>query len=220
MASLQICTTALGPGLPSLATLLFNRQVQGIMPVLDHKPIRQDHDDDHYGKLMDMQHKNDNNTPQVFSYIPIGSAVAVQQEDGRPWTHGIVLNRGDHNHHGRSYTIQLTTNGRCITQNRQHIKPTAVTADAYIKHQSYKQCNISTDLLADICNNIDKNPGAYNNKQVLNSVVEEEQSIGQIVNNPNQQVAENIEHSIKRTGINKKEGTEELRGNILTIHEG
>ena len=80
----------------------------------------------------------------------------------------------------------------------------AVIADAYIKHQSYKQCNISTDRLADILNNIDKNPGAYNNKQVLNSVAEEEQSIGQIVNNPNQQVAENIEHSIKRTGINKR----------------
>ena len=54
---------------------------------------------------------------------------------------------------------------------------------------------------------------------MLNSVVEEEQSIGQIVNNPNQQVAENIEHSIKRTGINKKEGTDKLRRNILTIHE-
>ena len=56
--------------------------------------------------------------------------------------------------------------------------------------------------------------------QVLNSVVEEEQSIGQIVSNPNHQVAENIEHSIKRTGINRKEGTDKLRGNVLTIHEG
>ena len=92
-------------------------------------------------------------------------------------------------------------------------------ADAYIKHQSYKQCNITTDPLADILNNIDKNPGAYNNKQVLNSVVEEEQNIGQTVNKPSQQVAENIEHSIKRTGINKREGTDELRGNILTLHE-
>ena len=55
---------------------------------------------------------------------------------------------------------------------------------------------------------------------MLNSVVEEEQSIGQTVNKPNQQVAENMEHSTKRTGINKREGTDELRGNILTIHEG
>ena len=95
-----------------------------------------------------------------------------------------------------------------------------MTADAYIKHQSYKQCNLSTDPLADILNSIDKNPGANNDKQVLNSVVEEEQSIGQIVNNPNQQVAEKIEHSIKGTGIYKKEGTDELKGNIPTIHEG
>ena len=42
------------------------------MPVLDHNPIRQDHDDDHYGKLMDRQHKNNNDTPPVFSYIPTG----------------------------------------------------------------------------------------------------------------------------------------------------
>ena len=85
------------------------------MPVLDCKSIRQDHDDDHYGKLMYRQHKNDNDTPPVFPYIPIGSAVAVQQKDGGPWTHGTVVDSGTHNHHGRSYTIQLTTNGRCIT---------------------------------------------------------------------------------------------------------
>ena len=35
MALLQIHTRPLGPGLLSPATLLFNRQVQGIMPVLD-----------------------------------------------------------------------------------------------------------------------------------------------------------------------------------------
>ena len=66
MALLHIHTAPLGPGLPSLVTLLFNRQVQGIIPVLDCKPIGQDHDDDHYGKLMDRQHKNDHDTPPVF----------------------------------------------------------------------------------------------------------------------------------------------------------
>ena len=88
------------------------------MPVLDCKPVRQDHDDDHCGKLIDRQHKNDNDTPPVFPYIPIGSAVVVQQEDSRPCTHGMIVDIGDHNHYGISYTIQLTTNGRCITQNR------------------------------------------------------------------------------------------------------
>ena len=82
--------------------------------MLDHKPVGQDHDN-HHGKLIDRQHKNNSNTPTVFPCIPIGSAVVVQQEAGGPWTHGMIINIGDHNHHGRSYTILLTTNGRCIT---------------------------------------------------------------------------------------------------------
>ena len=80
------------------------------MPVPDNKLVRQNHDDDNYSKLIDRQHKNDNDTPQVFPYIPIRSAVVVQREDSRPWTHRMVVNVGNHNHHGRSYTIQLTTN--------------------------------------------------------------------------------------------------------------
>ena len=66
----------------------------------------------------------------------------------------------DHNHHNKSYTIQLTTNGRCITHNRSHIKPTTVTADAYIQYHSTKQQNARADPLADIINNIAKNPVA------------------------------------------------------------
>ena len=88
------------------------------MPGLDCKPVGQDHDDNHHGKLRDRQHKNDNDTPPVFPYIPIGSAVAIQQDNSRPWTHGAIVSIGSHNHHGRSYTIQFTTNGRCITRNR------------------------------------------------------------------------------------------------------
>ena len=91
MALLQIHTTLLGQGLLSLATLIFNRQVCGIMPVIDHKPIGQDSDDDHHSKLLDRQHRNNNDASPVFAYIPIGSAVAVQQEDGRPWTHGTIV---------------------------------------------------------------------------------------------------------------------------------
>ena len=117
MALLQICTTLLGQGLPSLATVMFNRQVHGIMPVLDHKPIGHDYDD-HDSKLVDRQHKNHNDASTVFAFIPIGSAVVVQQEGGRPWTHGTIVDTGDHNHHDRTYTIQLTTNGRRIMHNR------------------------------------------------------------------------------------------------------
>ena len=78
MALLQICTMLLGQGLPSPATLMFNRQVCDIMPVLDHKPIMQDCDDDHHNKLVDRQQKNNNDALPIFACIPIGSAVVVQ----------------------------------------------------------------------------------------------------------------------------------------------
>ena len=88
------------------------------MPVLDWKPIGTDSDDEHHSKLVDRQYKNNNDASPVFASLPIGSAVAVQQEDGRPWTPGTVVNTEDHNHHNQAYTIQLTTNGRRITCNR------------------------------------------------------------------------------------------------------
>ena len=47
----------------------------------------------------------------------------------------------------------------------QHIKPTTVTADAYLRHHSHKQCHITTDPLAEILSNITKNLGAYTTKQ-------------------------------------------------------
>ena len=116
IALLHICTMPICQGLLSPLTLMFNRQVQGIMPVLDCKPIRQDYDDDHHTKLVDRQGKNDNDISPVFSNIPIGSAVAVQHEDSGPWTHGTVVNMGDHNHHDRSYIIQLTKNGNTFQE--------------------------------------------------------------------------------------------------------
>ena len=48
------------------------------MPVLDHKPIGQDCDDDHHNKMVDRQQRNNNDASPVFACIPIGSAVAVQ----------------------------------------------------------------------------------------------------------------------------------------------
>ena len=131
------------------------------MPVLDCKPIGQDHDDNHHNKLVDRQQRNNNDASPVFSHIPIGSNVAVQQEDSGSWTHGMIVGTGDHNHHDRSYMIQLTTNGRGITCNRCHIKPTSITADTYLQYQSTKQSHTRTDPLADALNNINKNSTAY-----------------------------------------------------------
>ena len=73
----------------------------------------------------------------------------------------MVVGKGDHNHHGRSYVIQLTNNGRCISRNRHHIKPTTITADTYLQHQSKTLSNKITDPLAEILNNINNNPSLY-----------------------------------------------------------
>ena len=51
MVLLQIKTTPLGQGLPSLAMLLFNHLVHKIMPVVDRKPVSIDNDDEHHKKL-------------------------------------------------------------------------------------------------------------------------------------------------------------------------
>ena len=78
----------------------------------------------------------------------------------------MVVDKGDNNHHGRSYVIQCTNNGRCISRNRQHIKPTTVTADTYLQHQSKKPSNKTTDPLAEILNNINNNPALYTTEWV------------------------------------------------------
>ena len=52
--------------------------------------------------------------PYIVS-IPIGSTVAVQQEEGGPWTHGTAEGKGDHNHHDRSYNIHITRTGQLVT---------------------------------------------------------------------------------------------------------
>ena len=72
MALLQRHTTPLGQGLPSPATLMFNRQVHGIMSVLDCKPIMKDCDHNHHKKLIDWQQKDKNDTSPVFACIPLG----------------------------------------------------------------------------------------------------------------------------------------------------
>ena len=72
MALFQIQTTPLGHGFPSPATLMFNRPVCGIMPVIYCKPLVEDCDDDHHAKIIKRQQKNDNDTAVAFSCIRIG----------------------------------------------------------------------------------------------------------------------------------------------------
>ena len=213
IALLQICMTPLGHGLLSLAALMFIRPVHGIMPVIDCKPLVEDCDDDCHGKLIERQQKNNNDTAATFPCIPIGSAVAVQQEDSGPWTDGAVVGIGNHNHYNKSYTIQLTTNGRHITCNRHHNKPTAVIADTYIQYHSRKQQNTRTDPLAEILNNITKNPAAYVTRQTTN---DSEQS-----NTKQKEEAKDNEHCSKEASNNTKQPcTQAVKDNRTIIKYG
>ena len=139
------------------------------MPVLDRKPFGKDYDDEHHSRLVDRQHRNNNDASPIFASFPIGSAVAVQQEDSRPWTHGTVVGTGDHKNHNQAYIILLTTNGRRITCNRQHTKPTSIKVDAYLQYHTTKNKDKQTDPLEDILNYNGNNPMVYASRHTHNS---------------------------------------------------
>ena len=81
----------------------------------------------------------------------------------------MIAGKGNHNHHNWSYKIQVTTSERIITQNRQHIKPTSITAEEYIHYQAKKHTNRQTDQLDAILDHIKNNPQSYSNKTTHNN---------------------------------------------------
>ena len=73
-------------------------------------------------------------TVRNYGLFSIWSTEAVQWEDGRPWTHGTVDDRGNNNHNNRSFTIWIKK-GCLITRNSKHIKTTPITAEQYLWDQ-------------------------------------------------------------------------------------
>ena len=80
IALLQICVTPLGQRLPSLATMLFNCLIIGILPVINGPPVGIDNDQEHYVGIVKRQTKDDKgrDTPKIYVSILIGSTVVVQ----------------------------------------------------------------------------------------------------------------------------------------------
>ena len=66
--------------------------------------------------------------------------------------HDTVVDKGDHNHHSRSYKIQVTKAGRIITHNRQCIRPTPITEGNFLHNQLSK--HTKTDPLDAILDHI------------------------------------------------------------------
>ena len=118
--------TPLGQGLPSLAMMLFNCPIRGIMPAIPRLPIGIDNDDEHHKVIIKRQAKNkDKDTSKNFVYLPLGSTLVVQCKDGGLWTHGMIEGKGDNNLHNRSYIIHIGKTGKLGTQtdsiSNQHI---------------------------------------------------------------------------------------------------
>ena len=82
----------------------------------------------------------------------------------------MIVGKGDHNHHNRAYTVQVTTTGRRIICNRQHIRSTSTTADEYICYQATKHANRQTDPLDAILEHIKNNPMSYVNRTIHNNI--------------------------------------------------
>ena len=158
IALLQIRSTPLGQGLPSPATLLFNCLVGGIMPIIDRSLINTDNDDEYHIALVNRQYRNEQgiDTSKNFVSLPIGSTVVVQWKDGGLWTHGSIQDKGNQNHHDRSYKICITKTGKIITHNRWHIKPTPISAEHYLHGQLSKHAK--TDPLNTILGHLEKHP--------------------------------------------------------------
>ena len=54
--------------------------------------------------LRDRQPKSDEDidTHKNIPFLQTGSTVAVEMEDGRPWTHGTIIGHGSDDHNGIS----------------------------------------------------------------------------------------------------------------------
>ena len=91
--------------------------------------------------------------------------------------HGTIVGKGDYNHHNRSYEIQISTTGRIITCNRQHIKPTPITMEDYMCYQARK--HTKTNPLIAILDHIWKNLHTYSDKAISNERDDNKNTHGQ-----------------------------------------
>ena len=110
MSFLQIRSTVISPRLPSLAELLFNRLMRGILLRFNRQPIMYDNDESNLSVLIERQaySNEDKDTGKNITLPPIGTTVTVHWEDGGPWTHGTIVGHGSSDHHERSYKMRVT----------------------------------------------------------------------------------------------------------------
>ena len=76
-------------------------------------------------------------TNAYISFLPAGSAVAVQQEHRGLWTHKTVVGPGSDGQRSRSYKIVMKT-GHIVTRIKRHTKATPVSEEDYLRKEISK----------------------------------------------------------------------------------
>ena len=126
----------------------------------------------------------------------------VQWEDGGPWIEG----NGDQNHHDRSYHICITKTGQLVTQTRQHVNPTQISAKQYLWDQLQKYTK--TDQLEDILTQPEKQTTTSNNDNnninngpFINNATHEHSTLCKELDINHRKSEENNEHKISKEGV-------------------
>ena len=72
-------------------------------------------------------------------FLPTGSTVAVQWEEGRPWTYGTVIGHASDDHNGRNYRIRVTKIGLMfITIMKRYVMATPISTEDYLRNEASK----------------------------------------------------------------------------------
>ena len=96
LALLKVTTMSLGPGLPSLVTLLFNNPIRAMLPIANRLLLSIDNDDEHQALVERQKMKEIMILQRNYSLLSIVATTAVQWEDSDIWTHGKIFGK-DHN---------------------------------------------------------------------------------------------------------------------------
>ena len=103
----------------TLAMLLFNRQSRGLLLRLSRPPILCDNDGNNHTALANRQSQSNKeaDTHVNIYFLPMGSTVVVQQEDGGPLMHGTIIGDGAKDHSVRCFKIRVTKTRYIISWN-------------------------------------------------------------------------------------------------------
>ena len=75
---------------------------------------------------------------QNILFLPMGTNVAVQGEDGGLWMYVMIMCNGTDDHSGICYRVRVTKSAHAITRMKGHIKPTNILAEDYLQNETVK----------------------------------------------------------------------------------